>query len=43
MASAIQDGCADRLLPIPKELVKKKYSVHNIASKYLDLLAVKSK
>jgi glycosyltransferase involved in cell wall biosynthesis len=40
MASAIQDGCHDKLLPIPKELVNSKYSVHNIGAQYIDLLGV---
>lgn len=43
MASAIKDGCAGKLTPIPKDQVKKKYSVYNIASKYLDILNIKSK
>ena len=35
MASAILDGCEGRLLPIPKEIIKKKYAIDYIGSKYL--------
>jgi glycosyltransferase involved in cell wall biosynthesis len=40
MASAIEDGCNNKLLPIPAEIVRSQYSIDKIGKKYIDLFQV---